>query len=395
MPRIFHILSEAEPFSEFYGGALSRWAGNTLRCDTDSIVLAPMADDTWMAMHASVRVLRGLAIYKRLKIACAPLMAGVIRNRLLCAILSNSLRDLRPGDTVWIHNRPEFALALAPFIQRRKAVLVLHLQNAHLVEWPESRVRAMQVDRYVFISKFLEAQALDKFPWLTKTSVLHSGADDAIFYPRKQAEAAAQSSYLPTVLFVGRIVPDKGVHILLEAMRLLQNRGVPLQAVIVGGSGFGGSAPTAYVTSLQQSAPANVRFEPYCSGSALGDKFRSADIFCAPSTWAEPLGLVVLEAMATGLPVVATSSGGIPEMFSEGGGLLVERNSAPALAEALARLATDDGLRKQLSREAYASFQRNFTWEVVRRNYREILHSIRPTASTVTCLHPDPEHIAI
>jgi glycosyltransferase involved in cell wall biosynthesis len=96
-----------------------------------------------------------------------------------------------------------------------------------------------------------------------------------------------------------------------------------------------------------------------------------------PSVWQEALGLVVVEAMASGLAVVASRSGGIPELLEGGGGVLVERGSVGELADALQRLAGDVVLRQGLAAEAYASFQASFTWDVVRRNYGRIVSAVR------------------
>jgi starch synthase len=85
--------------------------------------------------------------------------------------------------------------------------------------------------------------------------------------------------------------------------------------------------------------------------------------------------MAALEAMACALPIVATNSGGLPETLSCGGGILVARESVPELAAALGVLATDTDLRIRLAKEAYDSFQANYTWDTVRANYRKILLS--------------------
>jgi len=108
----------------------------------------------------------------------------------------------------------------------------------------------------------------------------------------------------------------------------------------------------------------------------LGDLFRDADIFCCPSVWDEPFGMVNVEAMASQLPVVATRSGGVPEAFFEGGGLVVERGSEYALAQAIETLVTDSTLRFRLAQEGYESFRRNFTWQTVRERYHEIVEQL-------------------
>jgi len=280
---------------------------------------------------------------------------------------------LRPGDTVWIHNRPEFAVALTPLIQRAKARVVLHLHNAHLAEGPESLMRRVEVDRLIFASKFLLDQARRRFPALGPSSVLYSGADESIFYPPLTAR---RNSDPPTVLFAGRLVANKGVHVLLAAMKLLEEQGVPLQAHIVGSSGFGPGEETAYIRRLKASSPSSVVFLPYRSGAALGELFRGADMFCSPAVWDEPFGLVNVEALASGLPVVTTCSGGSSEIFSSGGGILVERGSAAPLAGALRQLAENPEFRTDLGRQGYAAFLERFTWSKARLQMAEIQESL-------------------
>jgi spore coat protein SA len=270
---------------------------------------------------------------------------------------------------VWIHNRPEFAIALTAPVHRAGARVILHLHNTHLVEGPEKLMRQVRVDRLIFVSEFLMEQARRKFPSLGASSVLYNGADESIFYP---ATGRRKSSETPTVLFAGRLVEDKGVHVLLDAMKLLQEQDVRIQAQIVGSSGFGAGKETAYIRRLKANSPATVRFFPYRTGAALGDLFREADIFCAPSICEEAFGLVNVEALASGLPVVSTDSGGIKEVFVAGGGILVEPGSVVQLACALRRLAQDAELRTRLGQQGHAAFLQRFTWSIARTQVKEI-----------------------
>jgi spore coat protein SA len=372
--RVFHVLTESEPFSDHNGGAISRWVANVLRTDMAGIVLAPSADTSWAFPAGRLRCVPGLSRYARHSALAGRLMRWPMRCFLLRKALRPALDDLRPGDTVWIHNRPECAAALESLVHARGARIILHMHNSHLLHWPGHRVYAIGADAYVFVSRFLMQQAQERFPALGCCAVLHNGADRSIFYPRRDAGAP---SCPPVVLFAGRLVPDKGVHVFVAAMRLVQGRGVALAGIVLGGAGFGASKPTKYVRELEQNAPGNVTFQPYCSGPSLGATFRAADMACVPSCWQDPMPLVVLEAMASGLPVVGSRSGGIPEMLAEGGGMLVDRGSAAQLADALEMLANNVGLRREMGQEAYSIFQTSFTWDVVRENYRRILDAVR------------------
>ena len=89
-------------------------------------------------------------------------------------------------------------------------------------------------------------------------------------------------------------------------------------------------------------------------------------MFCSPSVWDEPFGLVNVEALASGLPVVSTLGGGASEIFAGGGGILVERRSAAELASALRRLVESPELRTRLGQQGYAAFLERFTWSNAR-----------------------------
>jgi spore coat protein SA len=301
---------------------------------------------------------------------------------LLRRIFAPLLRRIRHGDIVWIHNRPEFALALTPTLHQAGAQVVLHMHNSHLVEWPTTLVERVRVDRIVFVSQFLLDEAQRKFPRLPRAEVLYNGADGVIFHRAETSPAhlpaygEATEAKSPVVLFAGRLVKDKGVHVLVESMRLLSEQGIALRAWIVGGADFSGGQQTEYIERLKAAAPETVSFLPYRTGASLGELFRQADIFCSPSVWDEPFGMVNVEALASGLPVVSTRVGGVPEVFREGGGILVERGSSQELADALRLLAQDQELRSQLARQGYETFTRRFTWSVARSRVHEVLRSL-------------------
>jgi spore coat protein SA len=370
---VYHLLSESEPFSEFRGGAVSRWVANVLRGDNDSIVICPSADDSWGFPRAQVRPLAAYGRYEKIR-RLSSRFPWFLHKMLLEALLKQGLEGLRAGDVVWVHNRPDFAVAIAPIVRGAKARLVLHMHNSHLVQWSEKIIGQLQADQIVFVSEFLREEAQVKFPKLMQAKVVYNGADGSMFY--SEPGSGKNGGHLPIVLFASRLVEDKGPQVFLEAMSLLQNRKTRAKGLVVGSSNFGGSKPTKFVRALHRMAPANVEFQDYCSGKALADIFRKADIFCCSSIWNEPFGMVNVEAMATGLPVVASAVGGIPEVFRDGGGILVPGGSASELAAAIELLISEPSLRQKVAAEGYASFRKNFTWAVVKRQYEDVLASL-------------------
>jgi spore coat protein SA len=377
--KIFQVLSEAESFSEYYGGGTSRWTANVVRNDADTVVVCPESDGTWGFPTDRVRRVPALVKYRRFQHTTKGRMPWPIAKGILHRVLAGGLYDLVPGDIVWVQNRPEFVTAVGPFVKKHKARVVLHMHNSHIVNSPERIVRSLAVDRIVFVSKFLRDESLAKYPHLREVSVVvPNGADDAVFFPPPADQLATRNGRPPIILSVGRLIPEKGIHILVGAMRILHERGIPALAKIVGGANFGSNVTTPYVDELRRTAPPNVQFCGYVEAAELGNLFRDADIFCCPSVWNEPFAAINMEAMACAIPVVATRTGGTPEAFVDGGGILVEPNSEEELATALRTLVTDPSQRDQFAREGYASFRKNFTWQAVHQHYRNVIESLKP-----------------
>jgi glycogen(starch) synthase len=131
------------------------------------------------------------------------------------------------------------------------------------------------------------------------------------------------------LLFVGDLTPDKGVHVLFDAYRLLDN---PPPLLLAGRT----------TPDIARMIPDGVRLAGALPHHEVLDLFRSARAVVVPSVWSDPCPTVVLEAMAAGRPVVAAASGGILDMVVDGTtGLLVPPGDAAALAQAIASILSD------------------------------------------------------
>ncbi|HEY8588300.1 MAG TPA: glycosyltransferase family 4 protein [Naasia sp.] len=169
------------------------------------------------------------------------------------------------------------------------------------------------------------------------------------------AESAVSAPLPPSgdrfkVLFVGRLVPEKAPGNLLAALKLLSASpslaGRHIEALFVGGGPLADDLATA-----AQNLPASmtVEFTGPMGHEEVLRLYRWADVFCLPSL-SEGLPVVLMEALASGLPVITTPVAGIPELIIDGeSGLLVEPGDVIGLEGALERLATDPVLRKSLA----------------------------------------------
>jgi glycosyltransferase involved in cell wall biosynthesis len=172
------------------------------------------------------------------------------------------------------------------------------------------------------------------------------GVDANRFTPaRKTAEARAALApgYDNILLYVGRLAPEKRVDVLLEAFAQARTR-VGSTALVLVGHGPAGD-------SLKEQAPPDVIFAGYRSGDALADAYAAADAFVFPSD-TETFGNVVLEAAASGLPVLTVDAGGVTEtVVHNETGLLVPPRDASALAKAMEELLSSHELRARLGAE--------------------------------------------
>jgi colanic acid/amylovoran biosynthesis glycosyltransferase len=173
-----------------------------------------------------------------------------------------------------------------------------------------------------------------------------------------------------SIIFVGRLVRQKGVHVLLEALRLLRDRRVKAHLTIIG---EGPESADLQRIMREQNLP--VRFLGQKSQTQIREALREAAVLCAPSTtsggmMSEALGLVLLEAQAMGVPVVATRNGGMPETLEDGRtGFLVEQDSPSNLAAALATLLNNEAVNRSFGQKARAFVCERFD---IGRCYRQL-----------------------
>jgi len=146
------------------------------------------------------------------------------------------------------------------------------------------------------------------------------------------------------VLFVGRLVPGKGVDVLLRALA-----GLDASAVVAGDGPARSELETlADTLGLRE----RIRFSGWVDATRVAGLLRGARLLALPSVWQEPFGIVGIEALAAGVPVVASSVGGIPSWLADGeGGVLVPPDDVDALAGTLGRLLADEAARLELAEE--------------------------------------------
>jgi len=257
------------------------------------------------------------------------------------------------------------AVAVGP---ERETALRLQVERA-LVDQATGLIAANPDERADLVWR------LDAHP--DRVCTIPPGVDLELFAPRDRAACRARLGLdrdEVVVLFVGRIDPVKGLDTLLCAARCLHDAAAPVTLVVVGGDLDERGAPTGALRQVAALAhdvgvAPRVRLVGAQPQDQLPDFYGAADAVAVPSRY-ESFGLVAVEAMACGVPVVASRAGGLAFTVDERAGILVPPNDPAALAAALRRVVTDPALRAQLGAGARECAER-FAWPAIAA---EVLH---------------------
>ena len=216
-----------------------------------------------------------------------------------------------------------------------------------------------------------------------RVAVIPCGVDVELFRPRSTAPARARLGLDAehVLLFVGRLTPIKGLETLLRALSVLRADGLSaarLTLLVVGGT-KGEEAGSGHLRRLAHDLGIGgwVDFRGPQPQAVLTDYYAAADVCLIPSRY-ESFGMVALEAMASGVPVIASRAGGLALTVQDGvTGRLVPEGDVAALAQAVAGLLADDPARHALGVRA-VEWARRFAWPSVGRSLADLYAELRP-----------------
>jgi len=186
------------------------------------------------------------------------------------------------------------------------------------------------------------------------------------------------------ILFVGRLEKRKGFKYLLRAFSYVKAELPNTRLIVVGAYDAKDKRP--YERYVRRHRLEDVVFVGYASAEDLPRYYRTCDLFCAPSTGFESFGIVLLEAMAAGKPIVASNIAGYRNVLEDGAeGLLVEPKDERALAEAIIRLLKDPELRQRMGERGRAKAP-SYSWDKIARRvldyYQELLEGKKSQRGT-------------
>ena len=269
---------------------------------------------------------------------------GNINLRFVAGMLG-TLRRLRP-DLIEVHNRPEIALALARLFPRVPVGLLLNNDPTDMraARSAAARTRLLARLRPVMASSgYLRGRFMAGVdPGAGQVALLYNCIDLSAVPPPGARE--------DTILFAGRVVPDKAPDAFLRACAAVLPRLPGWRAEIIGADGMSAaSRETDFVRQIRaQAAAAGVEMAGYRDHPMVLGAMSRAAIVCVPSRWNEPFGLTALEAIACGAPLIVAPRGGLPEVAGEAA-VYADPDAPGEMEAAILALAADPARRAALS----------------------------------------------
>jgi spore coat protein SA len=310
--------------------------------------------------------------------------------------------DLRKRgcDIIHVHGYPQFVPTIHAL--NPTTPIVLHMHGEWLTQLDPRLVErwTRHADLIIGVSEHVTDKIRRRFPRLaSRCHTIYMGVDPDDFDGSTQPVTPGPASQ--RLLYVGRISPEKGLHLLLDAFVIVADRYPNATLKIVGPewpmpraflvgvtddpriAALGAFYDGSYLAHLRQRLPESlvrrVTFVDLVVHEEVSTHFLDADLYVNPS-FSESLGMSIIEAMASQLPVVATNVGGVPEVVENGvTGLLVEPSDPSALADTIVSLLGDERLRMSMASAGRKRALQHFAWDTITANvmtlYRALLAS--------------------
>jgi glycosyltransferase involved in cell wall biosynthesis len=335
-----------------------------------------------LGAHALSRAIRKFFFFRNIK---RPLNAS---RWYYFAYAMKVARDLRKEkcDIVHIQTFSQFAPIIRAFNPKIKIVLHMHCEWLTQFDFEMIEDRLRYIDLIIGVSEYITKKIRRRFPhFANRCQTLYNAASINSF-GNENHQSTHNRNDVKQLLFVGRVSPEKGVHVILEAFQKVLKQHPNVQLKIVGQEGalpieylialsddskekdlirfYRGNYLSFLKNQLSSSEASQVSFLGVVPYRLLPKIYRDAHVCVVPSVCDEPGAVPVFEARAMGCPLIATRSGGTPEVVvDERTGLLVERGNASALAEAILRLLSDEELRESIAEAGREQIMKFYSWD--------------------------------
>ncbi|MCS7124306.1 MAG: glycosyltransferase family 4 protein [Candidatus Bathyarchaeota archaeon] len=234
-------------------------------------------------------------------------------------------------------------------------------------------------DKIIAVSTHTKMELLEHYDVsANKVHVIYNGVDINKFKPTDEKDKVKREMGFvddKVVLYVGRLYRRKGLRTLLKAVPFILRKIKDVKFVI-SGKGFRNEEKELRVLASKLKVEKNVFFLGYTPDDKLPKLYQAAEVFVLPSVY-EGMPFTLLEALASGLPVVATNVGGIPEVVNHGeNGLLVKSQDLQGLVEGILYLLENPDFAHEMGLSGRKTVEKNFSWQKVARQVLEVYNEV-------------------
>jgi spore coat protein SA len=307
--------------------------------------------------------------------------------------LQGVIRDLRKRDpdVILVENRPHYVLSLRKHFSHIPIIVNMHshVYASKSIISPQKMQRVIRLaDGFITNSEYLRQHFIEKHEIPPhKVHAVHLGVDVTPYQRAKNSRAIKKmrrqlglKPHHRVLFYAGRLMPKKGVHILLKAFTKVCEKDPQARLVIVGGTGYGSNRLNSYVKRLHELAKPlgnKVKFVNFVPSAEMPLWYQIGDVVATPSVWQEPFCRVNLEAMASGKPVISTPRGGIGEVVSnqESGFLIQPSVWSKEMPEVWRLLWNVPYLRNDMEKKALFR-AKQFSWHDTARGYLQVFAQV-------------------
>lgn len=259
----------------------------------------------------------------------------------------------------------------------------VHTEQQHLIHQTEWRL-TFESWEVIVNSQHMHAELQRLFGMpKDKIVVIPNGTDPEVFdyeFDPKPLRNRYAAPHEPIILFVGRLVQEKGVQVMLNSAPAVISQ-CPGAKFLIVGTGY-------HMEELRRQSMAlgidhHVRFLGYVSDNDLKDLYKIADVVCIPSLY-EPFGIVALEGMAANVPVVTSDSGGLTDFVEHGvTGITTYAGDVGSLTWGLLEVLRNPELANALKKDAYEKVRHIYNWKVIAKRTLEVYEKVLVEAAQI------------
>ena len=276
------------------------------------------------------------------------------KNKMIADFMCKKIKKSTINNIVEVHNRPYLIRGIKKKLKLTdKLTLFFHndpLEMKGSKTILQRRKLLQDLDKIYCVSEFIKKRFLvglsDDHK---KVIVLYNGViRDTKYFPTKKKE----------VIFVGRIVKDKGVHLFVDAVSNIYNDFKEWKFSIIGSPKLGLNNPDYFSKKIKEKFEDNgnrARMLGFINNNSLNKIMQKSSIIVIPSIWEEPFGLVAAEAMSHGIAIISSDKGGLPEIIGKNG-ILINNINSKSISKELRKLMSNEKELKKFQKNSWRSF---------------------------------------